>query len=247
MHPLDNPVWSSLVGPHRGLAERGELAARYPPEVSHFGGFPETPGPRHWRALEELVGPGGVVIVTGRVGDPPGGWGVEYDGVGAQMVGVHLTETPDEVAARRSDVEVVRLGAADAADMLELVALARPGPFSPRTWELGGYVGVRHGGRLVAMAGQRFHPEGWCEISAVATHPDHRRQGLGEHVVRVVAAGIAARGETPFLHAATDNSGAIALYEGMGFTHRRRVRFVATRVPGEGSGGPTPTLPPVHG
>jgi ribosomal protein S18 acetylase RimI-like enzyme len=233
------------VGPHRELAEPAGLAARYPPEISHFGAFPETPAARHWRALEELVGPGGVVIVTGRVGDPPDGWGVEYDGVGAQMIGAQLTETPADVAARRPDVEALPLGAADAADMLDLVALARPGPFSPRTWELGGYVGVRHGGRLVAMAGQRFHPEGWCEISAVATHPDHRRQGLGEHLVRVVAAGIADRGETPFLHAAGDNTEAIRLYEAMGFTHRRSVRFVATRIPGEGS-APSPTLPPVR-
>ena len=246
MHPLDNPVWSSLVGPHHQLAEGGDLVARYPPEVSHFGGFPEPPEPRHWEALEELVGPGGVLIVTGHVGDPPAGWGVEYDGVGIQMIGVHLTATPDEVVARRPEVEVVALGAPDAADMLDLVALARPGPFSPRTWELGGYVGVRRDGELVAMAGQRFHPEGWCEISAVATHPDHRRQGLGEHLVSVVTAGIAARGETPFLHAAADNAGAVRLYEAMGFTRRRTVRFVATRTPGDGSASPTPTLPPVH-
>jgi ribosomal protein S18 acetylase RimI-like enzyme len=247
VHPLDNPVWSSLEGTHRHLAERRGPAARYPPDVSHFGGFADTPGPGHWRAMEELVGPGGVVIVTGRVGDAPDGWGVEYDGVGVQMTGEHLTETPGTVVARRPDLEVVPLGAPDADDMLELVAMARPGPFSPRTWELGGYVGVRSDGRLLAMAGQRFHPGAWCEISAVATRPDHRRMGLGEHLVRVVAAGIAARGETPFLHAAADNTGAIRLYEAMGFTHRRTVRFVATRVPGDGSGTPTPTLPPVHG
>ena len=57
--------------PHHQLAEGGDLVARYPPEVSHFGGFPEPPEPRHWEALEELVGPGGVLIVTGHVGDPP--------------------------------------------------------------------------------------------------------------------------------------------------------------------------------
>ena len=130
--------------------------------------------------------------------------------------------------------------------MIALVELARPGPFSPRTYELGGYVGVRRGDQLVAMAGRRFRPEGWGEIGAVATHPDHRRQGLGELLVRIVAAGIAARGETPFLHTSADNATALRLYAAMGFTVRRRVRFVAVRAPGGARGAPTPTLPPVH-
>ncbi len=116
--------------------------------------------------------------------------------------------------------------------MLELVARTRPGPFARRTVELGGYVGIRRAGRLVAMAGERMRPTGWAEISAVATDPDHRRQGLGELLVRAVATGIAARGEVPMLHASADNTGAIRLYEAMGFTVRRRARFLGVRAPG---------------
>ena len=247
MHPLDNPAWVALQGPQRHVAETGDLAARYLPEVSPFGAFPEPPGPEHWRAMADLVGPGGIVILTGHTGTPPEGWGVEYDGEGVQMTGEVLVAGPAEVAALRSDRWVLPLGEADAADMVELVELARPGPFSPRTWELGGYVGVRVDGELVAMAGQRFRPTGWCEISAVATHPDHRRQGLGEWLVRAVAVGIAARGEEPMLHTAVDNTDAIRLYEAMGFTRRKLVRFVAARAPGDPDGHATPTLPPVRG
>ena len=246
MHPLDNPVWSSLTGPQQDVAERVGTVARYHTEVSPFGAFEVPPTAGHWRAMEELVGPGGVVIVTGHTGDPPGDWSVEYDGVGVQLTGVHLVASPADGAAPRPDVDVVPLGAADAVEMVDLVELARPGPFSPRTYELGGYVGVRRGGSLVAMAGQRFHPDGWCEISAVATHPDHRRRGLGELLVRTVAAGIVARGEAPFLHTAADNHAALRLYGSMGFTVRREVRFVAARAPGDATGTPTPTLPPVH-
>jgi predicted GNAT family acetyltransferase len=79
----------------------------------------------------------------------------------------------------------------------------------------------------------------------VATHPGPRRQGLGELLVREVAAGIVARGETPFLHAARDNVGAVRLYESMGFGFRREVRFVAARAPGDASEFPMPTRPPV--
>jgi hypothetical protein len=46
--------------------------------------------------------------------------------------------------------------------MLALVARTEPGPFLPRTVELGGYLGIRHGERLIAMAGRR------PEASAVA-------------------------------------------------------------------------------
>ena len=247
MHPLDNPVWGALHGAQREVAESGGLAARYRPEVSPFGAFPEPPGPEHWEAMERLVSPGGVVILTGQLATPPPRWGVEYDGMGVQMTGEALADRPSDVAALRTDLHVVPLGDSDSEEMVELVALTRPGPFSARTWELGGYVGVRRDGQLVAMAGQRFRPVGWCEISAVATHPDHRRQGLGEHLVRVVAAGIVGRGEVPLLHAAADNTDAIRLYEAMGFTRRKLVRFVATRAPGEPAGVATPTLPPVRG
>jgi predicted GNAT family acetyltransferase len=123
------------------------------------------------------------------------------------------------------------LGNDDVPEMLELVAAAQPGPFLSRTVEFGGYVGVRHEGRLIAMAGERMRPDGHAEISAVATHPAHRRQGLGESLVRTVAAGILGRGEIPFLHVATDNSRAIALYERLGFTVRREVAILVVEAP----------------
>jgi len=243
LHVLDNPAWSALTGPQRTHGEVAGPVARYHPEVSAFGAFADVPAPPDWAALAALVGPGAVVITTGCTGTPPEGWEVEYDGEAVQLTGERLVGAP--APALPAGVEVVTLGAADATDMVELVALTRPGPFAPRTWELGGYVGVRRDGRLVAMAGERMRPVGWAEISAVATRPDHRRQGLGELLVRQVAAGIAARGEVPMLHASTDNTTAIRLYEAMGFTLRRHTRFVATRSPGTAEvDQPVPTLPP---
>jgi predicted GNAT family acetyltransferase len=38
--------------------------------------------------------------------------------------------------------------------------------------------------------------------------------------MRIVAARMLARGETPWLHAYATNTGAIALYESLGFRHR---------------------------
>ncbi|GAB7003701.1 hypothetical protein JCM18899A_11720 [Nocardioides sp. AN3] len=62
--------------------------------------------------------------------------------------------------------------------MLALVERNKPGQFLPGTPQMGTYLGIRHEGRLVAMAGERLHPPGWTEISAVCTDADFRGRGL---------------------------------------------------------------------
>jgi len=137
--------------------------------------------------------------------------------------------TGDDLDAA-ADPEAVPLGAADVPEMLELTTRTKPGPFLPRTFELGTYLGIRREGRLVAMAGERRHPAGWTEISAVCTDEAWRGQGLAARLTRAVGAGIRARGEVPFLHALTTNA-AIGLYEELGFRHRLAVLFAVVRVP----------------
>jgi predicted GNAT family acetyltransferase len=96
---------------------------------------------------------------------------------------------------------------------------------------MGTYLGIRRDGALVAMAGERLHPPGWTEISAVCTDPAFRGEGLATRLMHAVAYGIRERGETPFLHAAAGNTGAIRLYESLGFRLRRRTAFAAARAP----------------
>ena len=111
--------------------------------------------------------------------------------------------------------------------MLALVELTRPGPFSVRTIDLGGYVGVFDGDRLIAMAGHRLAPPGFREVSAVCTHPDFRGRGLAAGLTALVAQRILDRGERPFLHHASDNDPARRVYEAIGFEFRRQVVFAA--------------------
>ncbi|MET9892343.1 GNAT family N-acetyltransferase [Streptomyces sp. NPDC006465] len=221
-HILDNAAWAALSGPHAHLAERVGRAARYPTDVSPFAALADPADPRSWDDLAELVGPGAVTPVTA-VQVVPDGWTTEQSGYGVQMIATALDTEPAP--------EAVRLGLADVPEILDLIALTRPGPFLPRTVELGTYLGIREGGRLIALAGERLRPPGWTEISAVCTHPDHRGRGLATRLVRAVAAGITERGDIPFLHAAADNANAIRLYESIGFTPRRRTRFVLVRTP----------------
>ncbi|RVU22449.1 GNAT family N-acetyltransferase [Streptomyces antnestii] len=222
-HPLDNPAYASLTGPHAHFAERRGRVLRYPLDVSPWLALPDDPAPGDWADLAALAGPGETVPLPGMRTPPPDGWELTMDMDGVQLV--------DEGVAAAPDPEAVRLGAADVPEMLDLVARTRPGPFLPRTVELGTYLGIRRGGALVAMAGERLHPPGWTEISAVCTDPEHRGQGLGGRLVLAVAAGIRERGETPFLHTSARNTNAIRLYESLGFRLRRTTRFMAARAP----------------
>jgi ribosomal protein S18 acetylase RimI-like enzyme len=223
-HPLDNPVRSSLAGPHARFAERRGNVLRYPVDVSPFLALPDQPDAADWADAAALAGPGALVALAGVQAPAPDSWQVTLIGAGVQMV-----EAEVEAVA---DGEAVRLGLGDVPEMLELAGRTKPGPFLPRTVELGSYLGIRRGGALVAMAGERLHPPGWTEISAVCTDEAWRGFGFASRLVRTLAAGIRARGETAFLHAVADNP-AIGLYEALGFRLRRGTVFLAARVPAD--------------
>jgi predicted GNAT family acetyltransferase len=128
-----------------------------------------------------------------------------------------------------SSPPIVELDASDSPEMLELTALTKPGPFGPRTHELGHYVGIRDSGKLVAMAGERLKVPGYTEVSAVCTHPDHLGKGYAAALMTEIMRGIRERGETPFLHVRSDNSRAIVIYERLGFRITWKGHFTVLR------------------
>lgn len=218
---LDNPLWYALTRDQATFAERVGRAARYQPEIASFGALEDPDDPRAWADAARLVGPGGTIVTAG-IAAAPEGWKNTFSLPGAQMVATGLRAEPDP--------EAVLLGPADVPEMLDLIARTEPGPFRERTIELGTYLGIRYDGALIAMAGERVSPPGWTEISAVCTDPAYRGRGLAARLVRAVAAGIEARGCTPFLHVAARNVNAIRLYEKLGFTTRRPTVFAAFEV-----------------
>lgn len=211
--PLDNPIWEALTSRHARLGIRLGDAARYRGEISRMAGLAE-PTPSALEDLAKIVEPGEFVLVLGadRAGDPGPAWRVA-DGIG-------LLQMVLDVPLGGTDLPVEELGEKDVDEVMALVAATEPGPFERGTIEMGRYLGLREAGRLVAMAGERMKPPGYTEISAVCTHPSVQGRGLGEALVRAVAAPIQAAGGTPFLHVATGNARAIALYERLGFTRR---------------------------
>jgi ribosomal protein S18 acetylase RimI-like enzyme len=241
-HPLDNAVWSALSGPHAVHADGHGLARRYDPEVSVFAAVVDDTA-EAWDDLAALTAPGQVAVLFRPPPIPlPDGWTRELSGDGLQMV---LDGELARVPTPESDVDgpsvsIRPLGDDDVPAMTELVRITDPGPFRRRTIDLGGYVGIFHGDELVAMAGQRLRPTGYCEVSAVCTHPDARRRGYAAFVSARVAHEVLARGEVPFLHLAASNDAARAVYEGLGFRLRRPVSFVVVRPPADDEQNVTP-------
>ncbi|MGN7862491.1 GNAT family N-acetyltransferase [Microbacterium sp. 22303] len=223
-HVLDNPAWHALTGPHAAFALGGDLVRRYPSDVAPFVAVRTWEDPTVWQALAELVGPGQEIGISGADPALPVGWEELGRGEGVQLVQTDaLRPVPDD--------EAIELGADDVPEMLALVERNQPGPFRPRTVELGRYIGIRRGGRLIAMAGERLHPQGWTEISAVSTDAEHRGQGIASRLVLDVAFHIQRRGDKALLHAAATNVGAIRVYERLGFVLRRHTTFLAVRTP----------------
>jgi ribosomal protein S18 acetylase RimI-like enzyme len=221
---LDNPAWHALIGPHASFAIGDDLVRQYPADVAPFVAVRTWEDPRVWDALADLVGSGADIGLAGSDELPPAGWEILGRGDGVQLVQTDALQP-------RPFAEAVELGSDDVPEMLALVERNEPGPFRPRTYELGRYIGIRRDGCLIAMAGERLHPEGWTEISAVATDVEYRGQGLASRLVLDVAFHIQERGDRALLHAAATNVGAIAVYQRLGFVLRRHTTFSFVRTP----------------
>jgi GNAT superfamily N-acetyltransferase len=225
-HPLDNAVWHALGTHHRYLADTEGRARRYDRNVAIFGAVDRF-DPGSWSDLAALLGPSrACALLQPEVPAVlPEGWTLRVRGQGRQMT------VGTEQLAPVNAIELRRLTAEDVPQMLDLVALTNPGPFRPATITMGYYAGHFDGSRLLAMAGERLHLSGYCEISAVCTHPDARGRGLASALTHHVAEGIAARGERPFLHVADTNEAARRVYAHLGFTERRLVDLAVVEAP----------------
>jgi GNAT superfamily N-acetyltransferase len=207
---LDNIFWRALSGPHLHLSSGSAQARRYARGFSPIVGFPDPLNP-DFAALAPFCEPGEQFYCDAWTGEAPAGWRIEAEATMFRMV----WDAPAPI--HDAALDAVALGPEHAAQALELALLSRPGPFGPRTIELGEYFGYFENGELIAMAGERMAAPGLREISGVCTRPGWEGRGLARRLMEKLIQRQLARFETPFLHVMRANARAHDLYLRMGF------------------------------
>jgi predicted GNAT family acetyltransferase len=220
MDLLDNPAWSALTTRQADLAVGGSLAKRFLPHLAPIAGVVA----RNREALDELAA---LVPEDEWLSLPatlenlepllPSVLRATLKKELVQMVCEHRIDQP------HVGVDFSVLAEGDVPSMLALTSLTQPGPFRSHTYTLGTYLGIRLGGQLVAMAGQRMHVPGFREISAVCTHPEFEGRGYARALVARLVARTFDEDAVPFLHVEETNERAQRLYARLGFVERRRL------------------------
>ena len=224
MKLLDNIMWNCLSGPHAKFAAGAGAVRRYAPGFSPIVGC-EDPDNPDFDTLEKYCEPGEGFYFDVWSGTPPTGWRVDKEARMYKMI--WEAAAPAEDAA--PDAITLRPDQYDQA--LALAKLTNPGPFGPRTPELGEYFGYFESGQLIAMAGERMCAGDLHEISGICTHPEFQGRGLARKLTLKLIHRQLRRGKTPFLHVMKHNVSAYGLYEKMGFrTCRETTVRVVTRV-----------------
>jgi GNAT superfamily N-acetyltransferase len=213
---LDNVAWHALIGPHAGFAAGAGDVRRYARGFSPIVAFADPARP-DFTALARHVDLHEPFYCEGPAAPVPGGWRIEAESTMFKMY------WDSDARAVDAAPDAIRLGPEHAAQALELATMTRPGPFGPRTIELGEYFGVFDGDRLVAMAGERMYTGTLREISGVCTHPDYQGRGLARRLMLKLVGRELSRDERPFLHVMRDNAAARRLYEHLGFRDYREV------------------------
>lgn len=220
---LDNPFWHSLNGPHADWSLGDSGARRYAPGFTPLLGFAQPDAP-DFSALTPWCDVGERFYARAWAGDTPAGWQVLVEAPALQMVWHAAAPSNSPPAHAR------RLGPSDQTAIEALVEATQPGPFGPRTREMGDYWGVFEEDRLIAMTGERLHLGHLREVSGVCCAPEAQGRGLARALIETVVQAQLRRGQTPFLHVMASNQRAVRLYEHMGFrTHQSLLLRVVAR------------------
>jgi ribosomal protein S18 acetylase RimI-like enzyme len=221
---LDNIMWNCLSGPHAPFAAGAGAVRRYAAGFSPIVGCadPEQPD---FRELARHCARGESFYFDAWSAAAPAGWQIEKEARMFKMV----WEAP--MPADDAAPDAVRLAPKHYGQAVELARLTNPGPFGPRTPELGEYFGFFEGSRLIAMAGERLCAGNLHEVSGICTHPDFQGRGLARKLTLKLVRRQMQRGKRTFLHVMSHNTGARALYEKLGFRdYLETVVRVATKL-----------------
>lgn len=213
---IDNPVFSALSETHQNFCiDLGNLKV-YQPETNPFGAFQNLEN-----SVEEIdryfeIAPKFFIFSE----EKP-----EYSEK-VEMLEVVINQMihPGKIYLPITE-EIVHLNGKFENELTELVQEFYPGFYRPKTHLLGNYYGIFNKRKLVAVTGERFQNEEFCEISAVVTNTAFTGRGYAQQLITFVNNKIISDGKIPFLHVDPKNTRAISVYEKLGFTLRKKVRI----------------------
>lgn len=216
-YKLDNPAWYSLSEAHKDFVIDYDGIKFYDPDYCSFGGALNDQntdlGIAKYASLNDSF------FVIGHRPAINGKVRIESELVCDQMVldkriDIDITENIAELqtGAQRDQLS-------------ELVNLVQPGYFKSRTSELGAYYGIYKNAQLVAVTGERMKMDGYTELSAIVTHPEHTGKGYARQLIAHASNKIFNESKIPYLHVADTNVNAIRLYGNLGFSTRIKMSF----------------------
>ena len=154
-HPLDNVIWNALTTRQAQFAQVLGTVRRFVSEVGPLAGF-AAPGRADYDRLAQLAGSGSIILFLDTPFPERTGWKIIG---GAPLLQMVWQDTVRPVFPS-SCASLVRLEATDSAAMVALTALTQPGPFGPRTHELGTFFGIHYRGRTHRRLGTT-EPRDW--------------------------------------------------------------------------------------
>jgi len=213
-HVLDNPIYYALTSGHSHIAKGLNEVKYYIEDITAFAGLKDN-SQENLNTLYQISPAESLFVFFSKTPvEIPKKWKLLTQINMFQFV-FRGKEVPMADATGIADLDLEHV-----TEMIDLVELTKPGPFLAKTIELSNYTGIFVGGKLAAMAGHRFYPSPYREVSAVCTHPDHLGKGYAFKILQEQIKRILLRSEIPFLHVRNDNEGAIKLYHKLGFEIR---------------------------
>ncbi|RQO79693.1 GNAT family N-acetyltransferase [Pedobacter sp. KBW01] len=222
-HLLDNPIYHALTSAHAHFAKGVEGVKYYQKDIAAFAGLKDNSA-ENLQTLYKISEADSLFVVFSKAPlTIPALWTLHMQIDMFQLVyeGVNMPES--------TNGGLTDLDQSHVTEMSALVELTKPGPFLAKTIELGNYIGIFAENQLIAMAGHRFFPTPYREVSAVCTHPDHLGKGYALKILQEQIKRILNRAEIPFLHVKNDNLGAIKLYQKLGFKIRTEMTAYVIR------------------
>jgi ribosomal protein S18 acetylase RimI-like enzyme len=138
-----------------------------------------------------------------------------------------IMRAPMEVET--GDVETSRVGSRELEALNQFYVDHHSEAWTPMQFKTGPYYCVKHEGKIVSAAGVHIVTPQIAHLGNIVTDEAFRGQGFATACTAALAKDLASKGRIISLYVRVDNAPAIHLYEKLGFTKSRDIRFLIMR------------------